>query len=267
MLDNELRTKNFRLSIVIPTYNEAENIERLLRRISHLALPFDANVIIVDDNSRDGTIERINRYMVAYPKQMIQVIHRPMPLGIGSAYLRGFKFAIEQCNADYVAEIDADLQHPPETLTQMCQMIDDNKCDVVIASRYIENGGSFGWSPIRKLVSKIANLLSSNFIRAPVSDSTSGFRILSSRAIKSLLKYEMTSAGYAFQVESLYIYKKHRMSFAEIPFIFECRRAGRTKLHLREMLAFLIMLGKVGLLGRVQLKNSSKTPSISDSNL
>jgi dolichol-phosphate mannosyltransferase len=184
----------------------------------------------------------------------VSLVQRPEPAGIGSAYLDGFGYSITNFNADYLGEIDADLQHPPEVLAEMCKVAASGK-DVVIASRYVEGGGSKEWSFGRRVVSRGANLLTAIFLRTPVADSTSGYRVLSRRAVESLFGFEVSSKGYSFQTESLYVYKKSGMSFAEVPYKFEIRRAGKTKLNRKEMWQFAKTTIRTGILGLKRKKS------------
>ena len=209
-------------------------------------LPFDCRLLIVDDNSSDGTADRVKELQKKYDN--VSLLQRPAPAGIGSAYTDGFAYAISNFSADFLGEIDADLQHPPEVLLEMSKVAATGK-DVVIASRYIEGGGSKDWTLGRRMVSRGANLLTKLFLRIPVADSTSGYRVISRRAIEGLFEYHVSSKGYSFQVESLYAYKKSGMTFAEVPYKFEVRRAGKTKLSKKEMWQFAKTTIRTGILG------------------
>jgi dolichol-phosphate mannosyltransferase len=209
-------------------------------------LPFDCRLLVVDDNSSDGTADRVKEMQNRYDN--LSLLQRPSLVGIGSAYTDGFAYAISNFNADYLGEIDADLQHPPEVLIEMAKVAATGK-DVVIASRYIEGGGSTDWTLGRRIVSRGANLLTKLFLRIPVADSTSGYRVISRKAIQTLFEYEVSSKGYSFQVESLYAYKKSGMTFAEVPYKFEVRKAGKTKLNKKEMWLFAKTTVKTGILG------------------
>jgi dolichol-phosphate mannosyltransferase len=244
------------IGLVIPTYNEGGNIQTLLSRIEQAkaSLVMDLKVIVVDDNSKDGTAE-IVRQQIEKSKDL-KLIERPKPTGIGTAYLDGFAYGLKICRSDYLGEIDADLQHPPEVLIEMAKVAKQG-VDVVIASRYISGGGSSGWSLWRRMVSKGANGLTRMFVRAPVKDSTSGFRLLSSRAVQGLLEYDLSSKGYSFQIESLYVYRKLGMTFAEVPYTFEERKVGETKLKSKEVFRFAFVAMKLGIFGMPKKKNSS----------
>jgi dolichol-phosphate mannosyltransferase len=236
------------LCIVIPTLNEQNNIGVVISRLESLAsrLPFEIYLVIVDDHSKDGTREVVKESAIRSSK--VKLIERPRPMGIGSAYMTGFSYGLQQYGSDFFGEIDADLQHPPEVLVEMCRLADQGR-DVVIASRYIEGGGSLGLSLGRRIVSRSANFLAKILIHPPVADSTSGFRIISARAIKALIESPIFSKGYAFQVESIYIYKKGGMTFAEVPYIFNKRSSGKTKLEWREVLSFAVTLVKLASFG------------------
>jgi len=245
--ESQTKTKLL-LCQVIPTYNEVENIPILVERIENLRanLSFDLMIVVVDDNSSDGTAEKVKELMGRFDN--IKLIQRPGLMGLGSAYMDGFAYSISNFNADYVGEMDADLQHPPELLREMIAKASEG-VDVVVASRYIPGVGSTDWSFSRRLVSRGANLLTKIFLRVPVKDATSGFRLISHRAIDGLFGYQLSSKGYSFQVESLYAYKKSKMTFAEVPYMFETRKAGETKLKTKEIWRFFRTTVKVGILG------------------
>ncbi|MGI0090511.1 MAG: polyprenol monophosphomannose synthase [Nitrososphaerales archaeon] len=249
MQNDELRSSGKKLLCqVVPTYNETENIEALIERIEKIRdrLSFDVRLVIVDDNSSDGTADKVKSLAEKYDN--VDLVQRAKPDGIGSAYMDGFAYSISKFNTDFVGEIDADLQHPPELLVEMTKVASTG-IDIVIASRYIQGGGAADWSLGRRIVSKGANLLTRIFLRIPAADSTSGYRLLSRRAIEALSAYRISSKGYSFQVESLYAYKKAKMTFAEIPYTFEIRRAGKTKLSKKEMWEFAKTTIKTGVLG------------------
>ena len=232
---------------IIPTYNEAENIEVLISKVEEIRdkIPYELKLLVVDDNSTDGTPDIVKRTMKSFDN--IDILQRPVLAGIGSAYVDGFRHSIANYQADYLGEIDADLQHPPDVLIQMCEA--SKQKDVVVASRYVRGGGSANWSLSRRILSKAANILTKLFLRIPVSDSTSGFRVLSRPAVEALLSYRVSSKGYSFQVESLYAYKKSGMTFAEVPYVFQIRQAGKTKLNWKEVVRFAGITIKTGVLG------------------
>lgn len=251
------------LCLIIPTYNESENIETLVERVELAArsLTVDFKALFVDDNSRDGTADIIKRLQGKYSN--LELMQRPKPTGLGSAYLDGFYFAIHKLGASYVGEMDADLQHPPELISTMCSRVLLEGKDVVLGSRYVPGGGATGWSLGRRVISRGANALSKIFLRIPVADSTTGFRLIRVETVKNLFNYKISAKGYAFQVESLYLYKKCGAAFAEVPYNFETRRAGKTKLDWKEMFRFAYITMKTGIFGikkRENYNTNSKTP-------
>ena len=250
------------LSLVLPTFNECGTIGELIERIeaTRTKLPVELAIVVVDDNSNDGTANIVKSLKNKYSN--ISLIQRPSPSGLGSAYLEGFNFSMNALNADFFGEMDSDLQHPPETLIAMCNSLEKNY-DVVLASRYIPGGSTGGFSLARKLVSKGANLLARLFLRLPVKDATTGFRVISARSIRSLFDYDLSAKGYAFQVESLYVYKKCGMTFSEVPFAFGARKVGETKLNSKEIFRFAATTIKTGIFG---LKKSRATLLSIDAN-
>lgn len=249
-LDSGIETADHskKLCLVIPTFNERNNITQLISRIQAIrdSLALSLSLLIVDDGSTDGTLDAVKEIM-AHSKD-VQLLERPRLLGIGSAYIDGFAYGLAQEGYDYFGEMDADLQHPPETLIEMCKVANE-RVDVIVASRYIEGGGSVKWSMSRRIVSKSANFLTRICVRAPVIDSTSGFRLISKRAIKGLLQTKLSARGYAFQIESLYVYRKLGMTFSEVPYVFEERKSGETKLRWKEMARFAGTAVRLGLFG------------------
>ncbi len=236
------------LCLVIPTFNEIENIRTLVERVQKIRidLPFNLIVLVVDDNSPDGTSGAVAQLAAQWDN--VKLLRRLKPTGLGSAYIDGFKHGLKEFNADYLGEMDADLQHPPELLVEMCKASAAGN-DVVLASRYIAGGGAENWGFGRRLVSKGANVLTKIFLSVPVADATSGYRLMSSRIVKGLLQKNVSSKGYAFQVQSLYVYKKLGSSFAEVPYEFGTRKAGKTKLNWKEIIRFAGSVIRTGILG------------------
>ncbi|RJQ53784.1 MAG: polyprenol monophosphomannose synthase [Nitrospiraceae bacterium] len=209
--------------IILPTYNERENIEKLVPGI--LDLKRDFYITIVDDNSPDGTGEAADRLAASHPG--IHVIHRPEKSGLGTAYLEGFRYALSK-NMDYIFEMDADLSHHPKYLIDMLDAIRD--ADLVIGSRYYEGVRVDGWRFRRLLLSKFANMYASYMILLPVWDFTSGFRCFRREVLEKLDLTSIRSDGYSFQIEvAAYAY---RLGFRikEIPIIFYGRVSGDSKM-------------------------------------
>jgi len=218
--------------VVVPTYNERENIGLLLGRITALeGLPL--HVLVVDDGSPDGTaalVEEISRR-----DGRVMLLNRGRKMGLGSAYYDGFRHVLK-LGADVVVSMDADGSHPPEMIPVLVKRVYEG-VDVAVASRYVK-GGRWSTGTVRMLVSRGANLLARICTGLDVSDATSGFRAYSRRAAELLVEKEF-ERGYVFQVELLYRLKRRGLRHVEVPFVFTERLAGRSKLSNREILWFL----------------------------
>lgn len=209
--------------IVIPTYNEAQNIRKLVASI--LEKHPQMYLIVVDDNSPDGTGKIADLLVVRYPS--VQVIHRTSKAGLGSAYIAGFKRALSE-GADLIFEMDADFSHDPKYLKDFLETIET--ADVVIGSRYIGGVRVDGWRFRRLLLSKLANMFVSYVMVKPVWDFTAGFRCYRRKVLESIDLDKVTSDGYAFQIEMTYLAFKHGFRTREIPILFKERMSGYSKI-------------------------------------
>lgn len=209
--------------IIIPTYNERENIERLVKEI--LNLNKDFRIIAIDDNSPDGTGEILDRLAQEYSQ--FKVIHRPGKQGLGTAYLDGFRLALKE-KADFIFEMDADFSHEPAYLPKMLEAIKD--CDLVIGSRYIRRGGIENWNFRRRFLSRLANLYVKLITGLPLSDSTSGFKCFRREVLETINLNKINSEGYAFQIEMNYLVWSKGYRIKELPIVFSERRLGKSKL-------------------------------------
>jgi dolichol-phosphate mannosyltransferase len=212
-----------RAIIAIPTYNERENIINLVREIQNAAP--SADILIIDDNSPDGTGQIADE--MAVRDNTIRVLHRPGKLGLGTAYIAGFHYAIEQ-GYDFVFEMDADFSHNPAYLPQFLQLAQN--ADVVIGSRYVKGGGTPNWSPLRKFISGGGNIFARTVLGIPVHDCTAGYRCYRTAALRTLNLDAVRAQGYAFQVEMTYNFWKSGFRIRELPIIFEDRRVGKSKM-------------------------------------
>lgn len=213
-----------KVAIVIPTYNEAENIEELIGKILELH-PY-VRFIIVDDNSPDGTGEIIDNLSVKMPA--LRVLHRPKKLGLGTAYVEGFKIAIDE-GAEIIFEMDADFSHDPYDIKYFLDAI--QKADLVIGSRYKNGVRVLGWRFRRLFISKMANILISHIMIFPILyDYTSGFRCYRREVLEAIDLDKVKSDGYAFQIEMSYLAYKNGFKVTEIPIIFKEREKGVSKI-------------------------------------
>jgi dolichol-phosphate mannosyltransferase len=212
--------------VIIPTYNEKENVERIVPQVLEMDERID--VLIVDDNSPDGTGELVEKLSRSYER--LKVIHREEKLGLGSAYVTGFKYALKH-GYDYVVEMDADFSHDPHDLTRFLSGMAD--CDLAIGSRYIDGVSVINWPMSRLLLSYFANLYARIITGVPVHDLTGGFKCFKRRVLESIDLDGVASDGYGFQIEMNY--KAYRKGFQvkEIPIIFVERRSGSSKMSKR----------------------------------
>ncbi len=210
----------------MPTYNEKNNIEKMVSEI--FSLKGDFYITIVDDNSPDGTGKIADR--LSAENHRLHVIHRPGKLGLGTAYIEGFSYALSK-GMDYIFEMDADFSHHPDYLCEMLEAIQD--ADLVIGSRYYFTVRVDGWRFRRLLISKFANMFASFIIIIPVWDFTSGFKCYRREVLEAIDFDKIRSNGYSFQIEmKTYAY---RLGFRlkEMPIIFYGRESGKSKFSFR----------------------------------
>jgi dolichol-phosphate mannosyltransferase len=210
--------------VVIPTYNEVENLERLVERVlTHAA--FD--VLIVDDHSPDGTGELADALAARLPGRLA-VLHRPGKQGLGTAYLAGFGFALAR-GYPHVFEMDADFSHDPDALPMLRAGLED--ADLVLGSRYVAGGGTRNWPVARQLLSRCGSLYASLLLGLPFHDLTGGFKGFSAGVLRALDLGAIRSNGYAFQIEVTY--RAYRLGFriVECPITFADRRLGHSKMR------------------------------------
>lgn len=219
--------------IVIPTYNERANIIVLLHRIFALKIA-NLEVIIVDDNSPDGTAATVE---IMAKEFRIHLIKRMRKLGLGSAYVAGFKKALA-LGADLIFEMDADLSHDPADLPRLIFEMENSKADLVIGSRRIKGGKIIGWNLWRKFTSLGAMLFSKIILGLKTRDVTAGFRCFRRGALEAIGVDSIKSNGYAFQEELLYRAEQNGLKIKEIPVIFTDRAEGKSKLGGRDILEF-----------------------------
>ncbi len=213
-------------TIVVPTYNESESLPVLIRKIFSLDHPF--HMIVVDDNSPDGTGEIADR--IAKENSRVKVIHRPSKLGLGSAYVQGFHLALSE-GADYIFEMDADLSHDPVYLPQMLEEL--KTYDLVIGSRYLRGVRVNDWPFRRLLMSKLANLYVQFVVPLPIEDSTGGYRGYRRAVLEAIDLDRVRSDGYGFQIELTYLTHRKGFRITEIPIMFYERRGGYSKISRR----------------------------------
>jgi dolichol-phosphate mannosyltransferase len=215
--------------VVVPTYNEAENIEPLVGEI--LQQEGVNRAVVVDDNSPDGTGEIADRLAEQRPAQ-VDVVHRAGKLGLGTAYIAGFRRAFAQ-GATRIFTMDADFSHQPGYIPAMLHL--SESCDLVIGSRYVPGGGSRNWGIARRALSRGANAVAHITLGLGARDCTAGFRCYRADLLQAIDLDSIRSNGYSFLIEMLFLCQQMGASVGEIPIIFEDRRAGRSKISQREI--------------------------------
>lgn len=228
-----------RLLVTICTYDERENLEQLIPEI-HKHAP-DADVLVIDDNSPDGTGELADR--MAQDDSRIHVLHRSGKLGLGTATIAGFRYAIEQ-EYDHLLNMDADFSHQPQYLPALRGCLE--RADVGIGSRYVPGGGVTGWGPWRHFMSRGINIYARCLLGLTTRDNSGAFRSYRVSKLRELDLDRVRARGYAFQEEILYHCRRIDCRFEEVPIVFEDRRYGSSKINWRESVTALWVIFRLG---------------------
>ena len=215
--------------VIVPTYNEADNLDDLVSQL--LALPVSLGVMVVDDNSPDGTGDLADKWVALEPKRVFAV-HRPGKMGLGTAYIAGFQKALAM-GIGRVMTMDADFSHHPRYIPAMIALSEQRH--LVIGSRYVKGGGSRNCSWKRILLSKGANFVARMLLGLKARDATAGFRLYRREVLASIPLDEIFSSGYSFLVEMLFMCQRRGWQVGEVPIIFEDRRKGQTKISRQEV--------------------------------
>lgn len=234
--------------VIVPTYNERENIDALLERL--LALPYGLDVLVVDDGSPDGTAASVQAWKAR--DRRVHLLERPGKLGLGSAYRDGFRYALAN-GAELVFEMDADFSHDPAAIGDFLEAVKD--ADIVLGSRYLHGVTVVNWPLSRLILSWSANLYSRIITGMPVADATGGFKCFRRRALEGIRLDRVRTEGYGFQIEMTYRCWKRGFRIKEIPIMFVDRRAGISKMNRRIILEAALLVWKLrilDLLGRLE---------------
>lgn len=216
-------------TIVIPTYNEAENLPKIVSAVFSQNIP-DLSILVVDDNSPDGTGQLGEQLGEQYGGR-VSVLHRTGKLGLGTAYIQGFQKAIAN-GAEAVGQMDADFSHPPEKLVELGLALQDS--DVALGSRYVPGGAlDENWPLWRKALSGWGNFYARTILSVPIKDVTGGFRLWKRETLQGMPLDRIRSNGYVFQVEMAYVAYRLGCKFREVPIYFADRRWGKSKMSLR----------------------------------
>ena len=210
-----------KILIIIPTYNEKDNIAIIIHEIFNYNN--DVSVLFIDDNSPDGTSDIIKKNS----NLNVNLITRKSKMGLGSAYITGFKWAIEN-KFDYVVQMDADLSHNPEDIIKLVKHI--NECDLIIGSRYINGISIVNWPLSRLILSYLANLYARGITGIPIKDVTGGFKCISVNVLNKINLDNIKSEGYSFQIEVNFLAWMNNFKIKEVPIIFTDRKKGESKM-------------------------------------
>ena len=212
--------------IIIPTYNEKENIEKIILKVFSLDIDFD--ILIVDDGSPDGTADIVKKIQKSYSKNL-HIVERTGKLGLGTAYIYGFEWALKN-NYDYIFEMDADFSHDPDDLIRLYKACHEEKGDVAIGSRYIKGVNIVNWPMSRLLMSFFASKYVKIITGMPIQDSTAGFKCYKRSVLEKINLEKIQFVGYAFQIEMKFTAWKYGFNVVEVPVIFTDRQEGASKM-------------------------------------
>jgi len=211
--------------IVIPTYNEKENIEKIIRKTLTVT---DSDILVIDDGSPDGTADIVKKVMAEFPNRLF-IEERSGKLGLGTAYMHGFKWALAR-NYNYVFEMDADFSHNPEDVERLYACILEQNADVAVGSRYCQGVNVLNWPMSRLLMSYYGSMYVRIVLGIPVKDTTAGFMCYSNKVLKTIDFSKIKHIGYGFQIEMKFNAYKLGFKIIEVPIIFKDRTLGTSKM-------------------------------------
>lgn len=211
--------------VIIPTYQEKENIEELIKVISSLKVPFD--ILVIDDNSPDGTASIVKNLQTLYPN--VSLLERPGKMGLGTAYITGFRWAVEK-GYTLIYEMDADFSHDPHDLLKLYEACAEKNADMAIGSRYISGVNVVNWPLTRVLMSYFASIYVRVITRMKIMDTTAGFVCYKKEVLDNIKLGKIKSRGYCFQIEMKFTAWKLGYNIVEVPIIFTDRRLGTSKM-------------------------------------
>ncbi len=212
--------------VIIPTYKEKENIENIIRVVFNLPEPFD--ILIIDDNSPDGTADIVKNLIKEFPERL-HIIERSGKLGLGTAYITGFKWSLEH-GYDYIFEMDADFSHPPEDLTNLYNACHTDGFDMAIGSRYISGVNVVNWPMGRIMMSYYGSMYVRIVTRMKIMDTTAGFVCYTRKVLDAIDLDKIKMKGYGFQIEMKFTAWKKKFKIKEVPIIFTDRKQGTSKM-------------------------------------
>lgn len=254
MGESRINSQDCTVLILIPTYNEVENIKPLLQRIS-TSLP-GAHCLFIDDNSSDGTQERINQSKLLFPSLSIHLLKRAAKQGLARAYIAGFRWGLEQGYQAFI-QLDGDLSHDPHHIPSMLQALDN--ADFVIGSRYVKGGGIKNWGRLRRCLSRFGSFYARQILNTSISDFTGGYNAWTADVIKAIDFDDFLSTGYVFLVELKYRAIQLGFKCLEVPIVFVDREHGTSKLSVNIAIEAMINILKLRFSGISQKLNDEAT--------
>ena len=211
--------------VIVPTYNERENIAGLVRAITGLSVPFD--ILVIDDNSPDGTAQIVREMMASFPN--LHLLERPGKMGLGRAYISGFEWALQR-DYSYIFEMDADFSHNPDDLVRLWDACENGGADLAIGSRYISGVNVVNWPMGRVLMSYIASMYVRLVTGMKIMDTTAGFKCYRREVLQNIHPGHIRLVGYGFQIEMKFTAWQLGYKIIEVPIIFTDRKAGTSKM-------------------------------------
>ena len=228
-----------KLCIVVPTYNEAENIPKLIMEIEKVLWTRDFMLVVVDDNSPDKTAQIADKLHKVYGN--IVVLRRSKKFGLGSALTEGLRFALAMDDVERIVTLDGDLSHSPNEIPRL--LCAAEKADLVQGSRYVESGNINGWVLSRRLLSRVANLVCRLFFRTFIHEHTGNFRVYSRKCAEAVVKYT-SCKGFEWVVEAMFVARKYGFTVKEVPISFSDRHNGKTKLKALDVASWAIFVAR-----------------------
>ena len=225
--------------IIMPTYNEAENIRKIIPEIFNL---IDISILIVDDNSPDGTANIVEELQNEYKN--LYLLKREKKEGLAKAYIAGFEYALDK-GFDIFIQMDADFQHPFDVLPEMIKKMEEHNADVIVGSRYIQNGNWKNPNKNKEIISRLGNKYAQIVLRTKIKDITGGYNIWTKNALNKINLSSIISQGYMFQIEMKYKAEKNELKILEYPIIFNQRKEGNSKMSFKICLEALINIWKI----------------------
>jgi dolichol-phosphate mannosyltransferase len=228
--------------VIVPTYNERDNLPAIIDAVhQHLA---EADVLVVDDASPDGTGALADEIAARDPK--VSVLHRAGKLGLGTAYIAGFKHALGK-SYEFVFEMDCDFSHDPKYLPSLLERVRSGAADVALGSRYVAGGGTVNWGPMRKLISYGGSLYARTILGVRVRDLTGGYKCFRRAVLEAIDLDHISAQGYGFQIEMTYRSVKMGFRVEEVPIVFVDRRVGQSKMSRKIFLEALTLVWRLRL--------------------